>query len=431
MHKINLLPIIISLIILALNPILHAQNLVKNGSFEWPDPPPYPVMVYDNYPIDGSYHTLLYPYVVYYHQWYTSHPIFGMCSFKGIPNNKSGYQYPRTGTAYVINGGTGAVPVFPLQQSMRAGQCYRIRYFVSRCDFESCASDALDGYFSKDSLYMQKLMVDTAVPQFINPIGVVYDTLGWTAITGEYIANGTERYFAVGNFFGVLRNNQRTKVCTDSILWNANGADEYSASLILNFPGALYYYDDVAIWECDTPEYPADAGYDKKICAGEKAELGNNIPRDQYLYFWSDRSWHGPRHTWDTLATTPNFTVSPTKTTTYYLWCVDFKFEHTFDSVTVYVEHCDIDLEIPNVFTPNGDGYNDYFIIRNPNQVSYTLEVFNRWGNLVFQGNQNYFWNGTFNGEPTPAGVYFYVLTATTPDGTFTKEFHGSVTILR
>jgi gliding motility-associated-like protein len=431
MHKINLLPVLISLTLLVLNPNVHAQNLVGNGSFEGFNPPPYPAIVYDNYPISGNYHTLKSPYVVFFHQWFSSHPLMGLGSLMGVPKNWWGYQYPRTGKAYVTNGGTGQVPVFPLQQPMRAGQCYRIRYFVSRGDFESCASDALDGYFSKDSIYGQLLMVDTAVPQFINPLGVIYDTLHWTEITGEYTANGTEQYFAVGNFFGVLRNNQRTKVCTDSILWNFNGADQYSFSLVTSSPTAIYYIDDVAIWECDTPGYPADAGTDKKICAGEKAELGNNIPRDQYFYIWSDRSWHGPRHTWDTLATTPKFNVSPTKTTTYYLWSIDFKFEHTYDSVTVFVEHCDIDLEIPNVFTPNGDGFNDYFMIRNPNQVSYTLDVFNRWGNLVFQGNQNYFWNGTFNGESAPAGVYFYVLTATTPDGTFTKEFHGSVTILR
>jgi len=428
MNKTSLLPALALLILLWVPPGLHAQNLLKNGSFEWCNPPATHVPIYNNYPItEGSYYTVS-GYLVYHHEWFTGHPLIGVGWTNGVPLNFYGDQFARTGKAYVTIGSYLFVPVFWLQHPMVAGQCYRIRYFVSRCDFHSCAMDALDGYFSKDSIHLDMLILDTVVPQFTNPRGIIYDTLRWTEITGEYIANGTERYFAVGNLHnGVFGTNPHTTVCTDSIIYNFNGGEQY----FRNDQVAFYYLDDVAIWECGLPEYPADAGPDKRICAGEKAELGNNIPRDQYLYFWSDRSWHGPRHTWDTLATTPKFTVSPTKNTTYYLWSIDFKFEHTYDSVTVYVEHCDIDLEIPNVFTPNGDGFNDYFIIRNPGNVHYMLDVYNRWGNLVFQGNQNFFWNGTFNGEPAPTGVYFYVLKATTPDGTFTKEFNGSVTILR
>ncbi len=430
MNRKILLPALFSILLIWFIPNGYSQNLLKNGSFEWCNPPATHVPIYNNYPITGSYYTTS-AHLVWLHEWKTGNPYHGLGWSGGVPFNYFGYQYARTGKAYTVIGEYAFAPVFWLQQPMVSGRCYRIRYFVSRCDFESCAIDALDGYFSKDSIHAQMIAPDTIVPQFTNPRGVIYDTLGWTEITGEYIANGTERYFAVGSFFGVLRSNQRTKVCTDSIIYNFNGAHQYSLSLNTNRSIALYYLDDVAIWECGLPEYPADAGPDKKICAGEKAELGNNIPRDQYMYFWSDRSWHGPRHTWDTLANTPKFTVSPTKTTTYYLWSIDFKFEHTYDSVTVYVEQCDIDLEIPNVFTPNGDGFNDHFMIRNPNQVNYLIDVYNRWGNLVFQGNQNYFWNGTFNGEPAPTGTYFYVLKATTQDGTYSKDFHGTVTILR
>jgi gliding motility-associated-like protein len=422
---------LISFILILVVQCAHSQNLLHNGSFEWCNPPDTHVPIYNTYPITGSYH-IGSGLLVYLNEWKTGNPYLGLGWTGGVPYNYYGHQHARTGKAYTVTGAIRLSPVFWLQQPMVAGRCYRIRYFVSRCDYESCAIDALDGYFSKDSIHAQMLSQDTAIPQFINPRGVIYDTLGWTEITDEYIANGTERYFAVGNLYvGVSGSNPRTKVCTDSIIYNFNGAHQYSPSLLINHPTAYYYLDDVAIWECGLPEYPADAGPDKKICAGEKAELGNNIPRDQYLYFWSDRSWHGPRHTWDTLANTPKFTVSPTKTTTYYLWSIDFKFEHTYDSVTVYVEQCDIDLEIPNVFTPNGDGFNDHFMIRNPNQVHYMLDVYSRWGNLVFQGNQNYFWDGTFNGELAPGGTYFYVLKATTPDGTYSKEFQGTVTILR
>ena len=67
--------------------------------------------------------------------------------------------------------------------------------------------------------------------------------------------------------------------------------------------------------------------------------------------------------------------------------------------------------EIPNVFTPNGDGKNDYFkpiIIENINTMN-TL-VFNRWGNVVFESETvNFEWDGKNNsGKSVDEGVYFW-----------------------
>ena len=68
------------------------------------------------------------------------------------------------------------------------------------------------------------------------------------------------------------------------------------------------------------------------------------------------------------------------------------------------------------VITPNGDNRNDYLKIDGldcgGNDVN-TLQVFNRWGNMVFEAD-NYnpaaFWDGTYNGNPVPDGTYFYIL---------------------
>lgn len=70
-------------------------------------------------------------------------------------------------------------------------------------------------------------------------------------------------------------------------------------------------------------------------------------------------------------------------------------------------------LEIPNIITPNGDGYNDIWILRNidlfPNAEVF---VYNRWGELVFH-TKNILanpWNGTSNGKLLPTDSYHYVL---------------------
>ena len=76
-------------------------------------------------------------------------------------------------------------------------------------------------------------------------------------------------------------------------------------------------------------------------------------------------------------------------------------------------------LEIPNAFTPNGDGRNDVFRI--PLGVQFDLAemaVFDRWGNRVFDTKDiNKGWDGTFHGMPADAGTYVYSITGKTPNG--------------
>ena len=86
---------------------------------------------------------------------------------------------------------------------------------------------------------------------------------------------------------------------------------------------------------------------------------------------------------------------------------------------TVTVAGCpDTDLHIPNAFSPNGDGTNDFFVIRGiQNYPENTFNIYNRWGNLVYKTDK---YQNTWNGQSTegitvgdgdlPAGVYFYVL---------------------
>jgi gliding motility-associated-like protein len=99
-----------------------------------------------------------------------------------------------------------------------------------------------------------------------------------------------------------------------------------------------------------------------------------------------------------------------------------------YDEVTVEIVPCDI--EIPNIITPNGDGINDAFVIKNLQYHTNTiLKIFNRWGNLVYE-TENYDnnWRGTKNnGTGLSEGTYFYILTLTTEN----EVFEGTVTIRR
>lgn len=87
---------------------------------------------------------------------------------------------------------------------------------------------------------------------------------------------------------------------------------------------------------------------------------------------------------------------------------------------------------IPNAFTPNGDGLNDSFIPVLKGVSSFTLEVFNTWGEKIFitTSLESKGWDGTYRGQLSPPGNYLYRLTYITPDGTAQSK-SGGITLIR
>lgn len=107
-------------------------------------------------------------------------------------------------------------------------------------------------------------------------------------------------------------------------------------------------------------------------------------------------------NTGDTLATLP-VTVPGTYIATV-LGC-----SSTSDTIVIQENSCACPIHIPNAFTPNGDQFNDTF---GPADApdGYTLRIWNRWGQSVFQytGTGPATWDGTFNGKPALSDVYVY-----------------------
>lgn len=71
-------------------------------------------------------------------------------------------------------------------------------------------------------------------------------------------------------------------------------------------------------------------------------------------------------------------------------------------------------INIPNVFTPDGDGINDYFTIANSGLKEYKIEIYDRWGIKVFESESALFdWDGrSTSGVAMSEGTYYYILKA-------------------
>lgn len=98
---------------------------------------------------------------------------------------------------------------------------------------------------------------------------------------------------------------------------------------------------------------------------------------------------------------------------------VDFEVPYTYTEC----------LSIPSTFSPNGDGINDLWVLTGIDAYSdASVQVFNVWGNLVYQTNNIYIpWNGNYNGKPMPSGTYYYIVDLKNGDEVST----GTVTIVR
>ncbi len=88
----------------------------------------------------------------------------------------------------------------------------------------------------------------------------------------------------------------------------------------------------------------------------------------------------------------------------------------------------EIDIKVPNVFTPNNDGANDIFkIIHSGDFENFSFEIFNRWGNKIYESKDvNFEWDGKNYSD----GVYYWVIKATGKDNQ-KLEPTGTITLLR
>ncbi len=99
------------------------------------------------------------------------------------------------------------------------------------------------------------------------------------------------------------------------------------------------------------------------------------------------------------------------------------------------IVHKDCHIDIPNAFTPNGDGHNDYFF---PHRLlamgfrTFQFRILNRWGQILFETRSvdGRGWDGNYNIQPQPPGVYLYQIQIDLDNNTV-EQYQGNVTLLR
>lgn len=164
-----------------------------------------------------------------------------------------------------------------------------------------------------------------------------------------------------------------------------------------------------------------------------------NAGLDQIIYYGSSTTLNasgGVTYTWEPTiglsdANISNPKANPEETTTYTVTVINEFGCIDSDSMTVVVLFEEL-VNIPNAFSPNGDGMNETvkaIPIRDMDMISF--EIYDRWGTLVFTGtNFSDAWDGTYLGKEQEVGSYIYIFVGIDEKNNQFK-LTGTITLLR
>jgi gliding motility-associated-like protein len=155
---------------------------------------------------------------------------------------------------------------------------------------------------------------------------------------------------------------------------------------------------------------------DTTLCIGETQVLAALVQPQNVNYLWS------------TGASTSAISVTETGN---YIVTASNMCGVSIDTATIEFYFCDI--EVPNVFTPNNDGSNDYFQLLFFGGIkTFNCTILNRWGQVIREyDNPAFMWDGKDeSGDDVLEGVYFYIAKAVSNGGNEIMK-HGNVTLVR
>jgi len=197
-------------------------------------------------------------------------------------------------------------------------------------------------------------------------------------------------------------------------------ADTFTYVLTVNTPIGCTGSDTITIIARPLPElFDVTADFTAKY--GDRVQLS----ADGATYY----TWN-PTRLLD-YPTEPDPTATATDTATFQVIGTDQYGCRDTAYVRMNIDYA-MNEWIPSAFSPNGDGRNDVFSVKNMKfQRLIEFRIFNRWGQEVYSTTDaNNGWDGTYKGIPQEIGVYHYLIRVTTPNG-LQRTYKGDISLLR
>ncbi|GIV35479.1 MAG: hypothetical protein KatS3mg031_3014 [Chitinophagales bacterium] len=169
-----------------------------------------------------------------------------------------------------------------------------------------------------------------------------------------------------------------------------------------------------------------NAGNDTTIIRGTSLQLNPTVTGTFNTFLWSPDIYLDNPLVLNPIAT-------PDSTITYTLTIDNGTLCKADDNITLIVVMKPTEIAIPQAFSPNGDGVNDFFMIMNPEVIEEIhFKIFNRWGELVFQTtDKNFRWDGTYKGSEQNLGVFAWVAQVRKVGNISNEVISGNVTLVK
>ena len=331
-------------------------------------------------------------------------------------------------------------PQCKLKEALQAGECYYFEMYVKPSEASSLATEEIGVYFSKGEVTGNQ-GIYPHTPQVTSPPGISLNNLTkWTKISGVYTAAGGEDHLVIGQFktdaqtkFTPLPGREDSYYFVDDVLlvpYSAtvqptvieeklrtgpvctNGAvtlhvlgghktlrwQDGSTERAFDVTQSGIYWVEVIKGNCSIrdsitilfPEVYLGPP-DTVLCNQKSLLLNAYAPNATYL--WSGNNQQP--------------TLEVTRSDTYRGFVTDtITGCRALAEISVYFKECTRDLFIPNVITPNGDGLNETFFIRDLTD-NWSLDIANRWGRSIYRTTS---YRNDWNGNGYANGECFYVL---------------------
>ena len=397
--------------------------------------------------------------------------------YLNVPHNEFGDQAAHSGNGYAgfytfyntiapppVNDGVREYIQAPLTQPLAIGKIYKVEFYLSLAEFARYAVTDIGCLFSIDPPAGTDYYALNRTPQITSVTGVfLSDKTNWMKVTGCFEADSAYRYITIGNFNDGMHT---------SIQHVGSPTPVYFS---------YYYIDDVSVTETNPPQL----GNDTTICknnmllldagAGGDAYLWSSGETTQQIQVQTNGNWWvekivGDCHYLDSIQVAvfspPDFSLGPDTSLLFcrgasllldrsdlhanqYLWSTGettssisihvegiYKLKAVFDfgcqssDEIKVIESCPPSFYIPNSFTPNSDGINDFLFMFGENIEKFEIKIFNRWGQLVFiSDNLHDSWDGTYQGSKCTTGLYVYAAVYKKDVETITRS--GTISLIR
>lgn len=169
------------------------------------------------------------------------------------------------------------------------------------------------------------------------------------------------------------------------------------------------------------PSLEFSLGNDTVLCFNENNRNIITINSDQLI---------GLNYQWNSSNTNPSVPFFIDQPGEYTLEVID-EYQCVFKDTLKITNLCDPTIFVPNAFTPNEDGQNDYWGLSSSFVTHYTILVFDRWGELIWEGDEsNPYWNGYYKGRKAQIDLYVYKITYSSLKQK-NKVLTGTVSLIR